>query len=233
MGKGALEGIAAPEASNNACTGGAMTPLLALGIPGDSVTAVLIGAFIIHGIVPGPMLYRTNPHMVSAIFIGMMIANIFILIAGMSCANYISRFLRIPPQILNTIIIALCIIGTYAVKNSLFDTGVMVAFGIAGYFMSKGSVPKAPLVLAIVLGPIMEENLRRWAILAEGHYWTAFINAVFTNPVTLTMVLATLVILLVPLFTKKKHLSEDNINFISEDSDIDPNEIIFAEKKKA
>jgi putative tricarboxylic transport membrane protein len=231
MGKGALEGIAAPEASNNACTGGAMTPLLALGIPGDAVTAVLIGAFIIHGIVPGPMMYTSNPEMVSAIFIGMFLANIFILVIGMPGAKYISRLLKIPSQILNGLIIALCIIGTFAVKNSLFDTGVMLVFGVVGYLMSKAKIPKAPVVLALVLGPLMEENIRRWANLAEGNYWSEFINSVITNPVTLTMVIATLVVLIAPIVTKKKHLSEDDINFSSDETaSADPNEIIFAEK---
>jgi putative tricarboxylic transport membrane protein len=232
MGKGSLEGIAAPESANNACTGGAMTPLLALGIPGDAVTAVLIGAFIIHGIVPGPMMYTANPEMVSAIFIGMLLANIMILIIGMAGAKHISKLLKIPSQILNALIIALCIIGTFAIKNSLFDTCVMLAFGIIGYLLSKARVPKAPIVLALVLGPLMEENLRRWASLAEGKYWTEFVNAVLTNPVTLTMVLATLVVLLAPVFTKKKHFSEDDIHFTSETSDVDPNEIIFAKNKK-
>jgi putative tricarboxylic transport membrane protein len=232
MGKGSLEGIAAPEASNNACTGGAMTPLLALGIPGDAVTAVLIGAFIIHGIVPGPMMYTTNPEMVSVIFIGMFLANIIILCIGMPGAKYISKLLKIPSQLLNALIIALCIIGTFAIKNSLFDTGVMLVFGVAGYFMSKGKVPKAPIVLALVLGPLMEENIRRWATLSEGNYWNEFFDAVLTNPVTLTMVIATLVILILPIVSRKKHLSEDDIDFSSDESaGADPNEIIFAEKK--
>ena len=231
MGKGSLEGIAAPEAANNACTGGAMTPLLALGIPGDSVTAILIGAFIIHGIVPGPMMYTTNPDMVSAIFIGMLISNVFILCIGLPGAKYISKVLKIPSHILNAFIIALCIIGTYAIRNSLFDTSVMLAFGLLGYLMSKGGVPKAPVVLAIVLGPIMEENLRRWARIVEGDYLHAFANAIFTNPVTLIMVLATIAVLIAPLLSKKKRFSEDDIGFASEASDVDVNEIIFADKK--
>ena len=230
MGKGSLEGVAAPEAANNACTGGAMTPLLALGIPGDAVTAILIGAFIIHGIVPGPMMYTTNPEMVSAIFIGLLIANVFILCIGLPGARHISKVLKIPTEILNALIIALCVIGTYAVRNSLFDTGVMLVFGIVGYFMSKGGVPKAPVVLALVLGPLMEENLRRWARLADGDYYNAIMNAVLTNPVTLIMLLATLAVLAAPLLSKKKHFSEDDINFTSEASDVDVNEIIFAEK---
>jgi putative tricarboxylic transport membrane protein len=233
MGKGSLEGVAAPEAANNACIGGAFIPLLSLGIPGDAVTAVLIGAFIIHGIVPGPMLYTTNPSIVSAIFIGMMLANLVVLIVGITCANHIARILKVPSQLLNAMIIALCVIGTFAVKNSLFDTALMLVFGIAGYFMSKGGVPKAPLVLGLVLGPIIEENLRRWAMLSEGNYGRAFMNSVLTNPVTLTMTLATVVILALPLFSRKKHLAEDSVKeYTSCDSDFDVNEIIFADKSK-
>ena len=231
MGKGSLEGIAAPENANNACIGGAMVPLLSLGIPGDAVTALMMGAFIIHGIVPGPMLYTTNPTMVSSIFIGLLIANFFVLIIGMTGANFLGKALMIPSQILNGIIIALCVIGTFAVKGSLFDTFIMLIFGVLGYFMAKGKVSKAPVVLGLVLGPIMEENLRRWAVLAEGDFLNAFIKAVFTNPVTLTMFLATLVVLIAPIVSKKKHFSEEDINFSSEESDFDPNEIIFAKKK--
>jgi len=227
MGKGSLEGIAAPESSNNACTGGAMTPLLALGIPGDAVTAVLIGAFIIHGMVPGPMLYTTNPKIVSAIFIGMILANLIFLAIGLPGAKYISRLLKIPSQILNTTIIAFCIIGTFAIRNSLFDTFVMLAFGLLGFFMSKAGFPKAPIVLSMILGPLMEENLRRWASLAEGNYLKEFLNAVVTNPVTITMVLATVFVLVAPLLSKKKHLSEDDVGFSTGESDVDPNEILF------
>ena len=236
MGKGSLEGVAAPETSNSACIGGGFVPLLSLGIPGDAVTAVIIGAFIIHGIVPGPMLYTTNPQLVSAIFIGMMLANVFVFILGMTCANQIAKILKIPAALLNAMIIALCVIGTFAVRNSLFDTGVMVVFGIVGYFMSKGGVPKAPLVLGLVLGPIVEENLRRWAMLADGDFGSAFMNAVLTNPVTLVMVLATVAIFVVPLFARKKHFSEEDAKKYAQaaaDDDLDVNEIIFADRKKA
>lgn len=234
MGKGSLEGVAAPETANSACIGGGFVPLLSLGIPGDAVTAVLIGVFLIHGIVPGPMMYTNNPHMVSAIFIGMMLACVFVFVIGMTGANLIAKILKIPTQLLNATIIALCVIGTFAVRNSLFDTLVMLVFGVIGYFMTQGKVPKAPLVLGLVLGPLVEENLRRWAMLAEGNPGRAFMNAVLTNPVTLVMVLATIAVLVIPIFSRKKHLAEDDVkDYTSEDSDIDVNEIIFAEKKSA
>ncbi len=189
-----------------------MTPLLALGIPGDSVTAILIGAFIVHGLVPGPMLYVTNPEIVSAIYIGLVISNIMMLVIGLLGSHHISKLLMIPKPVLNAIILTLCVLGTFAIKNSLFDSMCMFIFGVLGYIMMKANIPRAPIVLGMILGPLMEENLRRWANIADGKYLSTFIETLFTNPVTSVMLAATVFILIVPIFSKKKYFAEDDMD---------------------
>ncbi len=187
MGTGAPEGITAAEASNNACTGGAMTTLLSLGIPGDAVTAVLIGAFVLHGIQPGPFLFQNNFDLVSAIFMGMVLINILFLVFGMVGARYLARLLLIPRPILNTAILVLSVVGTYAVQASMFDVVVMVAFGSLGYVMAKQEIPRAPMVLALILGPLMEQNFRRWLSLAEGEYGLMILDTYTRNPVSIVL----------------------------------------------
>jgi putative tricarboxylic transport membrane protein len=199
MGKGAPEGIAAAEAANNACTGGAMTTLLSLGIPGDAVTAILIGAFILHGIQPGPFLFQKNFDLVSAIFIGMVFINILFLVFGMFGARYLARLLFIPRSILNTMILALSVVGTYAVEASMFDVIVMLVFSGLGYVMTKQEIPRAPMVLALILGPILEQNFRRWLSLADGQYVATLRDAYTHNPVSIVFSLLVVATIVLPL----------------------------------
>jgi putative tricarboxylic transport membrane protein len=199
FGKGSLEGIAAAESSNNATTGGALIPLLSLGIPGDAVTAVLVGAFIYHGIVPGPMLFKSNPQVVSAIFISLLVANIAMLILGITCSRYFALLLTVPRSILNTVIIALCVIGTYSISNTLFDAATMVAFGVLGFIFTKLDIPRAPMVLAMILGPLLEENLRRWSNIADGKYLATLVETLAVNQISLIMVVLTVLILCAPM----------------------------------
>jgi putative tricarboxylic transport membrane protein len=199
MGKGAPEGIAAAEAANNACTGGAMTTLLSLGIPGDAVTAILIGAFILHGIQPGPFLFQKNFDLVSAIFIGMVFINILFLVFGMFGARYLARLLFIPRSILNTMILALSVVGTYAVEASMFDVIVMLVFSGLGYVMTKQEIPRAPMVLALILGPILEQNFRRWLSLADGQYVATLRDAYTRNPVSIVLSLLVVATIVLPL----------------------------------
>jgi putative tricarboxylic transport membrane protein len=207
MGKGASEGIAAAEAANNACTGGAMTTLLSLGIPGDAVTAILIGAFVLHGLQPGPFLFEKNFDLVSAIFIGMAMINVLFLVFGMFGAKYFAKLLQIPRPLLNTSILALCVIGTYAVQSSIFDVGAMLVFGIMGYLMTKQGIPRAPMVLALILGPLLEENFRRWLSLADGEYVKVLMTAFTTNPVSLVLVIIVLLTFFLPLLRRKPGLN--------------------------
>ena len=209
MGTGAVDGILAAEAANNACTGGAMTTLLSLGIPGDAVTGILMGAFIIHGMQPGPNLFNTHFNLVSAIFIGMFLINILILVLGLLGAPYFAKLLQFPRQLLNTVIIILCVVGTFGVQNSMFDVKVMFVFAVIGYLFTKLEIPRAPIVLALILGTMMEENLRRWLSLADGNYWGYFIEGTKKTPIALIVFLITIFTLISPLFKKKKMFSED------------------------
>ena len=202
MGKGSPEGITAAEAANNACTGGAMTTLLSLGIPGDAVTAILIGAFILHGIQPGPFLFQKNFDLVSAIFIGMVFINILFLVFGMFGARYLARLLFIPRSILNTVILALSVIGTYAVEASIFDVIVMLVFSGLGYVMTKQEIPRAPMVLALILGPILEQNFRRWLSLADGQYGATLLDAYMHNPVSIVLSLLVVATIVLPLIRR-------------------------------
>ncbi|MFA6506184.1 MAG: tripartite tricarboxylate transporter permease [Treponemataceae bacterium] len=219
LGKGSPEGIAAAESANNACTGGAMTTLLSLGIPGDAVTAIMIGAFVLHGLTPGPMLFTKNFDLVSAIVIGMAIINVLFLVFGLFGAKYFAKLLFIPRPILNTGILALCVIGTYAIQSSMFDVSVMLAFGILGYGMSKMEVPRAAMVLAIILGPLMEENFRRWLSISNGDVAGTIWQSVSHNPVTIVMLVLVTITLVMPLFQKTKLVSEDASAFVKKQLD--------------
>jgi putative tricarboxylic transport membrane protein len=209
MGTGAVEGIVAAEAANNACTGGAMTTLLSLGIPGDAVTGILMGAFIIHGLQPGPNLFNTNYDLVSAIFIGMFLINILILVLGLFGAPYFAKLLNFPRHFLNSGIMVLCVVGTFGVQNSMFDVKVMVVFAIIGFLFTKLEIPRAPIVLALILGTMMEENLRRWLSLSNGDYLGYFMECSHKTPIAPIVLAITIFTLISPLFKKKSILSED------------------------
>lgn len=168
FGTGIPEGVAAPESANNASTGGAMIPMLTLGIPGDSITAILIGALLIHGLRPGPLLFRDNPEIVSSIFLLMAMANIVFVGVGLLGARVISKVMGTPPGILLPAITMLCVVGSYAVRNSMFDLGVLLMFGVLGYLFQKAGFSPAPLVLGFILGPLVETNFRRALVLSYG-----------------------------------------------------------------
>jgi putative tricarboxylic transport membrane protein len=193
FGKGCLEGIAAPEAANNAATGGAMVPLLSLGIPGSETTAVLVGAFMIQGLRPGPLLFRENPDLVYGLFAGMVLANIAFFVLGMLGARLFSQVTKIPNRVLVPMILILATIGSFAENNSLSDVFLMFSFGVVGYFMRKFEFPVAPLVLALVLGPMAESNFRRGLIISAGD-WTTF----FTRPISLVFLALGFATLIMP-----------------------------------
>jgi len=168
FGQGDQRGIAAPESANNAVAGGALIPMLTLGIPGDPITAILLGALMIHGLIPGPLLFQQNPQFVYSIFWAFLMANIFNLIVSFSTIKVWVRILKVPKRILLPIIATLCVIGTYALRNTFFDTWIMLFFGILSYFMKKYNIPVVPMLLAIILGPNLEEHLRMSLIISQG-----------------------------------------------------------------
>ena len=163
FGTGILEGVAAPEAGNNAATGGAMIPMLTLGVPGDAVTAVLLGALTIHGLQPGPMLFRDHLDVVYPIFAGMIMAQFILLIVGLSGAKVFRKLINVDRRILTPVIFFLCVVGSYAMRFSFFDVGLSLVIGVIAYFMEYYDYPVSPILLALILGLMAEQNLRRTA----------------------------------------------------------------------
>jgi putative tricarboxylic transport membrane protein len=168
FGKGEPEGVAAPESANNAVAGGALIPMLTLGIPGDPISAILMGALMIQGLVPGPLLFQQTPQFVYSVFWAFLLANIMNCLLTLSTIKIWVRVLKVPERILLPIIATLCVVGTYALRNTFFDTALMFCFGLLGYFMKKYGFPIVPMLLAIILGPNLEEHLRMSLIISQG-----------------------------------------------------------------
>ena len=174
FGRGNILGVAAPEAANNGTTGGAMVPLLALGIPGDVITAVMLGALLLIGIRPGPLLFKEHPEIINSIFAGMLLANVLILLLGILSVRLFPQVLRTPAAILFPIIFTLCFLGAFSLNNSVYDMFIALVFGIIGYIMKKNDFPVAPIVLGVVLGPIAEDELGRALIISHGDWTVLF-----------------------------------------------------------
>jgi putative tricarboxylic transport membrane protein len=174
-----------------------MVPLLSLGIPGDVVTAVLMGAFMIQGIAPGPMIFKEHGDIVYAVFIGLYITTVALSILGYAAIRGAWLIFRVPRRVLYPIVIALCVVGSYAVDGSMFDVKVMLLFGLLGYAMRKLGYPLPPLLVAFVLGPMLENSLRQSLIMSHGKF-----AIFFTRPISLILIILTLVT--VVLITRSK-----------------------------
>jgi putative tricarboxylic transport membrane protein len=170
FGSGAIEGVAAPEAANNAAAGGSFIPLMTLGIPPNVVMALLLGAFIIHGLQPGPLMMVQRPDIFWGIVASMYIGNVMLLVLNMPLIGMWVQVLRLPYRILFPLILMFCLVGVFASGNAVFDVFVMVVFGVFGYLMRKFGYEPAPLVLAFVLGPMLEGNLRKSLLLSQGDF---------------------------------------------------------------
>lgn len=168
FGHGEIEGLAASESANNACSGGAMIPLLSLGVPGDAVTAVLLGAFIIQGLQPGPMLYKEHIDIVYQIFASMMLAQFVMLFIGMAGIRLFAKVILVDRAILTPAIFVLSMVGAFAMRSNIFDVYTTLAFGILGYVMMRYDYPLSPILLALILGPMAEANLRRAMVISSG-----------------------------------------------------------------
>ncbi len=182
FGTGNPEGVAAAEAANSSSVGGAMVPLLTLGIPGSATTAVLIGALMIHDLNPGPLLFKTNPEVVYSLFASLLVANLVMLVLGMWGSKLWIKVTSIPKNVLYPMIIAISIIGSFAVNYSFFDVASCIGFGIIGWLLKRYGFPVAPIVLGIVLGKLAEENFRR-AVIMGGY------SVFFTRPASVVMLL--------------------------------------------
>ena len=204
FGTGVPEGLAGPEAANNACVGGALVPLMTLGIPGDTMTAVLMGALLIHGLRPGPMLFAERPDFVASVYVALFLALLLTVVFGFLLVRHFVRLMRTPDHILLVIIAMLCVVGSFAIRNNITDVYIMIAFGVIGYIMNRLDTPVAPLAFGLILGPILEENLRRSLIISDGS-WLVFIE----RPIALTMVVLSVSALIFPLLQRAKILASN------------------------
>ena len=168
-GEGDLVGVLAPEAANHAVTGGAMIPLLGLGIPGDPATAIILGGLLIHGIQPGPMLFVEKPTVIANIYWLFLFAYIVVVILQLYGVRLFVHALRVPPHLLSAGILVMCAVGSFAIRNTLFDVGVMMVIGFFGYMLLRVRIPVAPILLGLVLGPTLERSTRTALIMSEGH----------------------------------------------------------------
>lgn len=197
FGKGTIEGVAGPEAANNSATGGSFIPLFSLGIPSNAVMAILLGALMIHGVQPGPMMMGSHPDLFWGVVASMYVGNIMLLVLNLPLIGIWVKVLKIPYLILFPLILLFCLIGAYTVYNKIVDVYIMVFFGILGFLFKKFRYEMAPLVLAFVLAPLMEHALRQSLIMSDGS------PAVFyQRPISAIVLLVTTLFLLSPLVPK-------------------------------
>lgn len=195
FGKGTPEGIWASESANNASIGGALIPMIALGIPGDSVTAILLGGLMIHGIQPGPLLFKNNPDLVYTVFVQLFLAIVAVFLMQIYGMRLFPRILKIPQKYLFTILIVMTVIGAYSINSRMFDVWIMLFFGFIGFVMMRNNYPIAPMILGFVLGPSIEINLRRALMSANGNA-----GVLLTHPVSALLLLAAVTVLTVTLY---------------------------------
>jgi len=197
FGTGTIVGVAGPESANNAATGGGLIPLFILGIPPNAVLAIMLGAFILHGIQPGPTMLETHADLFWGVVVSMYIGNIMLLVLNLPLIGIWVRVLRIPYVLLFPLILLLCLIGSYTLNNSIVDVYLMIFFGIIGYLFNKFRYEMAPLVLAFVLAPLMEDALRQALIISDGS-----LAVFFQKPISAVLLSVSTLLLLSPLFPK-------------------------------
>ena len=198
FGKGSVEGLMAAETGDNACVPGAVIPVLTLAVPGSAPAAVLLAAMLIHGVQPGPLIMVNNPQFVYDVVTMMLFASIGILIYGLTLTNLLVRILQVPQTLVMPVVFVLCVVGSFAIASRFFDIYVMLAFGIIGFFLRQLNYPMAPLVLGIVLGDLLDKNLRRGLTLSDGD-----LSPFFTRPISFVMfcLVAATILMNVPAFT--------------------------------
>ncbi|MEX2454157.1 MAG: tripartite tricarboxylate transporter permease [Rhodospirillaceae bacterium] len=198
FGQGEPKGIVASESANNAVSGGALVPTLALGIPGDPITAILLGAFVIHEIVPGPRMFVQHLDLVQAIFITLLLVNIVMFAAAAASAQIWTRVLRVPEPLLMAGVVVMVAVGTFSVNNSLLDLGIAFIAGLVGFLLRYNGFPTAPVVIGLVLGRMVEESLRMGLIAYDGSFATFF-----GRPIPIVIYAATILVLLWPLYARR------------------------------
>ena len=197
MGTGIAEGIVAPQAAATASVGGALVPLLALGIPGSGATAVILGAFMLHGIQPGPQVFVTSTAMVYTIFASLFVGLAFMCLIGYFAIRPLVKILDFPEAAVSAYVMILCFVGAMSIRNNVTDLWLMIGFGILGYVFERIRFPVAPLVLGVILGPLAEESFMN-SMISFSNDWTVF----FTRPIAGTIVVLTIAVLLLPFFQR-------------------------------
>ncbi len=187
FGHGEIEGVAASESANNGACGATMIPMLTLGVPGDGATAILMGAFMLHGMVPGPTLFAEEGNMLYAIMLGLIVVNVFMYIVGSGFTRFYAHITRIPYEILAPIVLTFCIAGSYSTNNRIYDIYIILLFGIVSYFLRRMDFQLVPILLGIVLGPLAEKNMRRALVISEGSF-----DIFFTRPISCAFILIAL-----------------------------------------
>jgi putative tricarboxylic transport membrane protein len=193
FGQGAIEGVAGPESANNSATAGAMVPLLALGVPFAPATAMLLGALIIHGVQPGPLLITEQPEIFWGVIASMYIGNFVLLILNLPMVGVFASILRLPQYLLMGLILLLCLVGTYSVNNSFLDLYILIGMGGVGYILRKLKFDMAPLILALVLGPMLEKTLRQSLFMTRGDVWM-----IINRPIAAVLLSAGLAAIVLP-----------------------------------
>ena len=197
FGTGVPEGVAAPEGANNAETGGALVPMLTLGIPGSGTTAVLLAALILWGLKPGPLMIQENPQLFWGLVASMYIGNVMLLVLNLPLVPVFAQILRLPTYVLFPVIFGISIIGVYNVSTSLFDVWMLAGFGLIGYLMRRLEYPAAPLILGLVLGDSMERALRQSLMMSQGD-----VSILVSRPISAVMIGLTVLILIAPIFKR-------------------------------
>ncbi|MFH1487323.1 MAG: tripartite tricarboxylate transporter permease [Pseudomonadota bacterium] len=190
-GTGFVEGVAASEAANNGVVGASLIPLLTLGIPGDLPTAILLGAFLLHGLIPGPLLFKEHPREIYGLFVTFLLSVIALYFVARQVIKVGHIFTSVPKAVLFPVVLIFCFIGSYAINSSMLDVWVMLIFGLLGYFLEKYHFSLAPLLIAFLLGPILEGTLRQSVILSGGN-----IKAFFTSPISIVLLLLTAIVII-------------------------------------
>ena len=198
-GTGIPNGVAATESANNGCSGGAMIPLLSLGVPGDAVTAVLLGAFIMKGIQPGPMMYVDELPTVYRVFAALMLANLAMLLVGCLGVRGFAKIVSVEKKMLYPIILVVSLLGAFSINKSVFDVGVCVLFGVLGWVMNKYEFPLSPILLALILGPMCEQNFVRFVELNSGNFW-----AILSHPIAVGFFVVSVGTIIFSIFNQRK-----------------------------
>jgi putative tricarboxylic transport membrane protein len=204
FGTGVIEGVAGPESANNAASTGTLVPMLSLGIPTGAATALLLGALMIHGLRPGPLLIKESPEVFWGLVASLYVGNVMLLVLNLPLIGLWVKILKIPYHFLFSLILLFCIVGSYITNNNPYDVIITAVFGLVGYLMKKLNYEPAPLILALVLGPIMEKAFQRSLMLSDGGF-----GIFFTRPISASFLVLAFLILFSPLFLRKKRLRED------------------------